>query len=151
MKIANLCKITSLFFMLILMAGTGNRALADIAVIVNANNPLATLTQKDAGKIFMGKLRLFPGTNLEIHAFDLATDHSLRHTFYEKLVSMNASRLARYRASYLFGGKGRLPESVADESSLIYSVNTHINGIGYVSLRPLPDNVKVVFILKTDD
>lgn len=125
---------------------------ADLLVIVNRQNPLDSLSENEVRKIFLGRIRLYPHTTREIVSFDLEARAPSRQFFYQTLMNMDAAQLSSYRASYLFSGKGRIPETTDTEAELLQAVGADAQAIGYVTedslaSSPQRDAVKVVFRL----
>lgn len=135
------------FCLVLLLALTIGIAHADIAVIVHPTNPIAQLQEKDVQKIFLGRLRMFPGTDLEVQALDLPEDHPVFIAFYARTAQMSPAKLRRYRAYYLFSGKGMLPETADSEEAMLKRVASLPTAIGYVDTRQLNSNVKILFTL----
>lgn len=90
---------------------------AEIAIIVNPSNPLDTLSTHEVKKIFLGRARLFPGTDQAIAVLDQSRDNDIYKVFYTDVVGFGLNKLKRYRAAYLFSGKGKLPETVTNHEA----------------------------------
>lgn len=123
-------------------------ATADIAIITHPDNPVANLNQKEVQKIFLGRLRMYPESELETQAVDLPAEDPLFLRFYDTIAQMNAAKIKRYRAYYLFSGKGRLPLVEPDEKHVMTRVASDPSAIGYVDASLVTDQVRVVFVLK---
>jgi ABC-type phosphate transport system substrate-binding protein len=117
---------------------------AELAVIVNPQNPVEDLSAREVTKLFLGRLRMYPGTDLETEVIDQQEDQPAFRDFYQQLVRMNQSKLMRYRASYLFSGQGNLPTEVSDDAEVKRYVASHINAIGYIDISAVDDSVRVV-------
>ncbi len=142
--------------LLALLHLTSPLAAADLLVIVNRQNPVTSLSENEVRKIFLGRIRLYPRSNREIFSLDLAAQTAARRFFYQTLMNMDEAQLSGYRASYLFSGKGRLPEMRDNEQALLQAVSSHAEAIGYVTenhllASPLREEVKVVFRLPWED
>lgn len=121
---------------------------ADIAVIVNPENPLSALNEDDVRRIFMGRMRLYPNSDQGIEAVDQAEAHSGFANFYKTIAGLTPAKLKRQRASYLFSGKGRLPQALNDDASVLDFVAKNPAAIGYVASENLDARVKQVLLLK---
>ncbi|MCP5209380.1 MAG: hypothetical protein H6998_00470 [Hahellaceae bacterium] len=117
---------------------------AELAVIVNPQNPVEDLSAREVTKLFLGRLRMYPGTDLETEVIDQQEDQPAFRDFYHQLVRMNQSKLMRYRASYLFSGQGNLPTELPDEAAVKRYVASHINAIGYIDVSAVDDSVRVI-------
>ena len=138
-------------FLFCLLLTAREPALADIAVIVNPHNPVSALTQDDLQKIFLGRMPLFPQTDREIHAIDLPDSSTTFAAFYRRVVKLDGTRLKRYRAYYLFSGRGRLPEEAQNQADVIDRVSKDETAIGYVDCRKVTDVVRVLTVLPDRD
>jgi len=106
--------------------------LAQLVVVVNQNAPVTKLNMDELRLIFLGRLQLFPGTKVSISVLDQKETSPAFISFYEKVAKMSALELARYRASFLFSGRGRLPEVLDGDANVIEAVQRHQGAIGYV-------------------
>jgi ABC-type phosphate transport system substrate-binding protein len=109
-------------------------AQAEIAVIAHVQNPLASLSESEVRKIFLGRLQLLPSSRTEILTLDQSVDSPTLATFYHAEMDMTPSQLSGYRAAYLFSGKGRIPEIENDDLSVLERVKATHNAIGYIDL-----------------
>lgn len=109
-------------------------AQAEIAVIAHVQNPLASLSESEVRKIFLGRLQLFHSSRTEILTLDQSVDSPTLATFYHAEMDMTPSQLSGYRAAYLFSGKGRIPEIENDDLSVLERVKATHNAIGYIDL-----------------
>jgi ABC-type phosphate transport system substrate-binding protein len=116
-----------------------------IAVVVGHSSPVKALSSRQVQKIFMGKLRLYPSSGHEVVAYDLVDGMDTKDQFYQSLVSMPPAKLAKYRASYLFSGKGRLPKRLESAHDLSEKLQRDPGGIGYMRARQVTDDVRVIY------
>ena len=122
-------------------------AVADIAIIAHPANPQSSLSEKEVQKIFLGRLRMFPDSNTETVTLDLPEESTLYSEFYEQIAKMNAAKVKRYRAYYLFSGKGRIPEQVDNQQAVIKKVMENPAAIGYVDTSEDLSQVKILLLL----
>ena len=121
---------------------------ADILVVTNAKNSLDVLTLQEVKKIFLGRMTRFPDSGKDITVLDLDDKQKLYDEFYNKVIRMDSNRLKRYRARFLFSGKGMLPEKASDQQAVLGIIQSKETAIGYIELAPeesLPADMKVVF------
>lgn len=121
---------------------------ADIAVVVHPDNPIKKLSQKDVQRLFLGRMDHFPNTRLKVESLDDKEGSQPYLNFYGQVIRMSASKLKRYRAYYLFSGKGKLPASLNGADNLIKYVAQANGAIAYVPLEKVTDKVKVVYTYK---
>jgi len=122
-----------------------NSALGDIAIIVHPDNPVTQLTNKEVKKIFLGHTRLFPKTQLGMRVLDVESDHPSYKIFYEDFIGFPVHKLQRYRAAYLFSGKGLLPDKVPDPDAVKKTVGSDVSAIGYIDASAVDSSVQVIF------
>lgn len=123
---------------------------ADLSVIVHPNNPIKSLSHKDVQRLFLGRSVMFPSTTTKIYAIDHDENSQVYASFYSKVIKMKSNKLKKYRAYYLFSGKGRLPLILDKPDDVINRVAVTENAISYVNIDNVPDNVKVVFTMPTN-
>jgi ABC-type phosphate transport system substrate-binding protein len=121
------------------------KAFADLAIIVNPQNPVTTLSDKQIAKIFMGRLRMFPDTKLDAEVVDQPENQATFSNFYLHIVKMNPTKLKRYRASYLFSGQGNLPTELESDDAVKSYIATTPTAIGYIESAHVDATVKVVY------
>lgn len=104
----------------------------DLVVVAHADNPVPTLTPLQVKQLFLGRLRLFPDTRLEVLLLDLPHDSPVFAWFYNRYTDMDVVRLSRYRSRYLFSGQGRLPESLPDAAAVRERLAEQPGALGYL-------------------
>lgn len=119
---------------------------ADILVIVNAKNPVATLEKKQVVDLFMGRVSAFPG-GAPAQSLDLKTGIPLRADFYKQLTGKSEAQVDAYWATLVFAGRMSPPKQFSDSPSLVKEVTRNKAAIAYVESQPLPDSVKIVMVL----
>lgn len=119
-------------FLGLAMALCSSLAAADIFIITNPNNPVKQLSSKEVRKVFLGRLHLYPGTEHEPLAIDQPHTSELYRTFYEQLIGISLPKLKRYRAYYLFSGKGKIPSEVTSQQAVVDAVIRSTYAIGYL-------------------
>lgn len=140
-----------LFLGSILVALTCSQLYADLVVIVHPNNPASDLSPKQLQRIFLGRMPLFPHSDQEIRAVDLPDDDPAFIQFYQQVIELEGTQLKRYRAYYLFSGRGKLPLVLGSSKEVIRQVAESPRAIGYVLDSELDDSVKVILTLPSPD
>jgi hypothetical protein len=125
-------------------AGTAN---ADIYIIVQAGNPLRSLTQKEAVDLFMGRSRAFANGDFAL-VFDLPRDSPQRSAFYLALTGMNQAQVNSYWSRLMFSGQSMPPQPLPDETAMIDIVKRNPSAIGWLSKEPTDKQVRTVLVLK---
>lgn len=123
-------------------------ARADMAVIVHPSNPVTTLSAEDVRRIFMGRMRMYPASSVGVEALDLPDSNARFVDFYKSVSNVTPAKLKRQRASYLFSGKGRLPQVVADEAAMKALVASNPQAIGYIPVELVDASVRTISIIR---
>lgn len=153
MKRIQMLKKGALIFTLLFLAVTNSYA--DLAVIVNKDNPVDTLTINEVRNIFLSRTALFPKSQLKIRALDLSQKSDQYKDFYQAIANMTVIKVSRYRARISFGGKGAIPAILEGSDKLLKTVSENQNAIGYVEITDamekqiLDKGVKVVLKIET--
>lgn len=139
-------RLVILYFLLCLSAF----ARGEVLIIVNADNPVDQLTQKQTVDLFMGRVRSFAG-NQPAQTLDLVSGAPVRAPFYRALTGKSEAQIDAYWATLIFAGKMPPPRQFATEREVISEVAGNPRAIGYVSDRyDLPPSVKAVLRLSAD-
>lgn len=109
------------------------------------------MSVKEIKKIFLGRLRMFPDTNQATQVLDQEASSETYQYFYEEHIGFSISKLKRYRAAYLFSGKGVLPSKLGDHQSIKEKVISDKNAIGYINSKFVDEKVKVVYRWTSSD
>lgn len=123
---------------LMLMSHT---AFAEVAVVVHPSNGVA-LDNGDISRIYLGKLKSFPGGGPVI-PLDLKEGSAIRSTFVDKVLGKSESQLKAYWSKLVFSGQGQPPKSV-DDAEMLSLVAANPNMIGFVDAANVNDSVKVI-------
>ena len=123
---------------------------ADVSVVVHPSSKIESLTTKQIKKLFLGRLRMLPNTDREAVVVDQGADSLPHKRMYSELVRMTPTNLKRYRAAYLFSGKGRLPITVEGNDQVKDFVAGSLSAIGYIDAASVDDSVKSVYLLSID-
>ena len=131
-----------LLFLIVVGGWTLESAAAEIAVIVSKDLDLASLSQSDIKRVFLGKKRKLAGKKVKL--VDLKnSDISAR--FYADIIGKSGASLRKYRAKLIFTGRGRAPKEVSTPSEVKSFVSSESGAIGYIPASDLDASVKAVF------
>lgn len=122
-------------------------ARADFYVVVNANNPLRALTQKEAVDLFMGRSRAFANGDLAL-IFDLPRDHPRRAAFYQALTGMSAAQVNSYWSRLMFSGQSVPPQALPDETAMAGILRRNPSALGWLGREPTEPGLRTVLVLK---
>ncbi|MDJ0880855.1 MAG: hypothetical protein QNJ56_04325, partial [Gammaproteobacteria bacterium] len=84
-----------LFTMLMMLLSTG--AWAEIVVVVNKNNDISALSQKEIIDIYMGRKQSFPNGKPAL-PLDQAAQSMIRKDFYQILINKSPAQINAYWA-----------------------------------------------------
>jgi len=121
------------------LAATAPLAHAEVAVIVAANASVSP-SQSEVANIFLGK-------NNSLKGIDQKGWNPTKEKFYSMLTNKSESQLKSYWSGLVFTGKGQPPQSVDDDASVVATVGSEANRIGYVDKAAVNNKVKVLFTL----
>ena len=116
---------------------------ADLAVVVNADNPTDSVTVEELINVFLGRSRQLAG-GTKVIPIDQMEGESARIEFYDKVVKKSPSQLNSYWSRLIFAGKGRPPYAVMNDQEVIEFVSANPSMIGYVDTTAVDDSVKVI-------
>jgi ABC-type phosphate transport system substrate-binding protein len=131
-------------FSLCLCVLLGANAYAEVAVIVSANNPNASIDADTLSRIFLGKASNFPDGNQAIPV-DQTEGATARESFNEKVLGKNSSQLKAYWSRLIFTGKGTPPKESGSDADVKALVANNPNLIGYIDSSAVDGSVKVLY------
>ena len=117
---------------------------ADVAVIVNARNPLGSMNSKQVQDIFLGRTRSFANDRI---ALPIDQSSPLRAEFYRRLTGRSLEQINAYWARILFTGQASPPLQVPDDAAMLKTIRDNEGAIGYIDKSHLDDSVRVLLIL----
>lgn len=131
--------------LLLLLAGVpGSTAGADFKVIVNAGNPVDSITKSDLSKMFLKKTESWP-SGQAIIPVDLAPDSPVRESFSEDVHGRKVASVKSYWQRQIFSGKAVPPVEYKSEVNVITFVAGNPGAVGYVADKTQLDyRVKVL-------
>ncbi|MBR8845192.1 MULTISPECIES: hypothetical protein [Pseudoalteromonas] len=119
-------------------------ATADIAVIVNKDNPIESISQRQLIDMYMGKYVAFPNGDMAV-TYDYEKSHPLRGPFFLALTGRNESQINAYWSRIKFSGKVSPPQSFSSPSTILENIRNTPNAIGYVPADFVTGDVKVIY------
>ena len=127
-------------FFLLLVA---NCAWAEIVVVVNKDNDISELSQKEIIDIYMGRKQSFPNGKPAL-PLDQAAQSMIREDFYLNLVNKSPAQINAYWARLLFTGRASPPRIIQEASVVLDAIEQNPSAIGYIHSSMLNDRVKAV-------
>ncbi len=120
-----------------------SHASEEILVIVNKDNQITELSQRELIDLYMGRSQQFPNGRYVIR-IDQLPDSKIREAFYRSLVDKSVTQVNAYWARLLFTGRASPPVVVTDDKLVIKTVSENRNTIGYITADQLDNSVKVI-------
>ncbi len=120
---------------------------AELYLVVNAANPLRSLSQREAVALFTGRTRSYPNGD-PARPFDQPRDSPAREAFYMALTGMDLARINSYWARLLFSGQVLPPTVVRNDVEMVESIKQRADALGYLSSAPSDPALRVVLVLK---
>jgi len=122
-------------------------AWADIAVVVNAANPVKQLSVQQVSDLYLGRARSFPNGEYAL-VFDLMRGDTLRQQFFTSLAGMTPQQVNAYWSRLMFTGQVLPPQQLPNDAMVLDIVRRNPGAIGYVNAQALDASVRVVLTLK---
>lgn len=115
-------------------------------VIVNAANPITTISRDDLSRIFLKQMTRWPEGG-GIAAADLAPNSPVRERFTRDVHGRSVSAIRAYWHRQIFTGHAVPPVERASDAEMLEFVARDTNAIGYVSAAtPLGRTVRVLVV-----
>lgn len=135
-----------LIWLCLVLAGLASVQAAEIAVIVNPNNPVSVMTAREVSDLYLGRSRSFVLDEQKIPAavYEQPQDSTLRESFFRALNGMNLKQLNAYWARLRFSGEVLPPMTLPDSRLVLDAVSRNRGGIGYIDAALVDTSVKVV-------
>lgn len=116
----------------LLMAPTAEATAQDHKIIVNAANPVGSMSREEVAQAFMKrKGRWDDGT--EIAPIDLGADSPVRDSFSTAVHERSPSAVRAFWQQQIFSGRGVPPVEVKTDREVVAFVASKPGAIGYVS------------------
>lgn len=120
---------------------------AELAVIVNAANPVRQLSAQQVSDLYLGRARTFPGGEYAL-VFDLPRDDVLRQKFFLGLTGMSPQQINAYWSRLMFSGQVLPPQALPSDRAVLDIVRRNASAIGYVRAEGLDSSVRIVLTIK---
>ena len=119
-------------------------AFAQVAVVVNPKNPLASMTADQVSGIFLGKSNTLPSGATAMPT-DLPDSVPTREIFYPKVTGKSTAQVKAAWSRLVFSGKATPPKELASSADVKKFVASNPDAIGYIEKSAVDSSVKVVF------
>lgn len=122
-------------------------AFADVVVIVNAANPVRSMSADEVAALYLGRSRVFPSGEFAL-VFDQPRDSALRQQFFKQVTNMAIGQVNTYWSRLMFSGQEMPPQPLPNEQAVIDIVRRNPGAIGYVSTPPKESGLRIVLHIK---
>lgn len=144
-----------LFSILVVFISSGfisspNAVQSELAVIVNADNPVATMTASQVKLTYLRKInKRWKELNKNIIPLDRKTDNEIRKSFLKEVLQMTSDDYSRYFTEREYANAEAPPVKLSSDDEIIEYVENNIGAIGFVSKSAIKagGKVKIVFSL----
>jgi len=144
-----------LFSLLVIFISSGfisspNVIQSDLAVIINVDNPVATMTASQVKLTYLRKInKRWKELNKNIVPIDRKTDTESRKGFLKEVLQMTSDDFSRYFTEREYQNAEAPPVKFASDDEMIDYVENNIGAIGFVSKSAIKpgSKVKIVFSL----
>ena len=129
-----------------LLADPATGADAPVKVIVNASNPVVSLTRESVSRMFLKKQPRWADGRV-VRPVEPA-DERLQEAFAQAFHGKGRKAVDHYWRELIFSGRETPPEGKAKEAAVVAAVAKDPVAIGYVEQAPTDPNVKVIPVTK---
>lgn len=120
---------------------------AEIVVIVNQENAVASLKREQVVDLFMGRDLNFPDGS-PASPIDQSLDSRIRADYYQAMVGKTVAQVNAYWARLVFTGRATPPRVMRSMEAILKTVRENRDAIAYIDSEHLDAKVKVVFRVK---
>jgi ABC-type phosphate transport system substrate-binding protein len=130
---------------LVLARSAGAQA-PEYKIIVNAANPVTTLSREHVTRIFLKKVSTWPNGQ-PAAPVDLRSGSPTRRAFSRVVLGKDPAEVAAYWNQLIFSGRGLPPPTKSSDSEVLAYVRDNPNAVGYVAADArIGEGVKVVAV-----
>lgn len=130
-------RFTGLTFGLLLSFLSG-AALAEVVVVVSAQNSLDSLSRSQLADIYLGRSVSLPNGET-LTPIDQSERSSIHGQFYQQYLGRSAAQIKSHWSRLIFTGRGQPPRNVSDSQAVVDIVSDNRSAIGYIDSSLVPD------------
>lgn len=113
-----------------------------LVVVVNAANPIQSLSKKEVIDIYMGRFKTFPDGQ-PVAPIDFPSGSEEKKSFYQQLVSKDERKIKAYWSRLLFSGRATPPIQADSKQQVLESLNDQ--ALAYVPAKEVTQEMKIVY------
>lgn len=140
-------KLATATLLCLLSGGYSALSCADIAVVVNPENSVAAMNEREVKDLFLGRFLAFPD-GLAALPLDQPVKSKIRAQFYKQLTGKTVPQINAYWARLIFSGRATPPRTAASSEEIRQMVIDNRNAIAYVDSKHVTPDMHVVLTLK---
>ncbi len=118
----------------------------DLAVIVNTDSGVVSVSPEEARNLFLGRQRYLRSALMALPVEQVVPE-ATREQFYARLVRMPVAQVRAYWARLYFTGKAQPPLQAGSAEETLGIVAANRGAIGFVERAKLDRRVRVVLVL----
>ncbi|MBC7714608.1 MAG: substrate-binding domain-containing protein [Rhizobacter sp.] len=139
-----------LLFMAIMMLVCTQVSAADVTVIINAKNPVNSITNEELNAFFIKKERNWKDGNA-VRFFDHRDENNNRKLFLKKYIKKTSREIELYWIGEKIYTGNIAPIQITSDSMMVSMVSRFSGGIGYVSSKfVIPKTVKRITVTNSE-
>lgn len=113
----------------------------ELAVIVNAKNPAATLTREEVKIYFLKERPIWPNGE-KVRSVDSLVSTPERKAFLGSILQLSSDQLEKYWVGARYSSGVALPPKVPSDKDMIEYVVSYDGAIGYVNVKSIAPDVR---------
>lgn len=122
-------------------------AAADYVVVVNAANPVTSLSRTEASRLFLRSATQWPNGD-HVKPVDLAKGSPIRAAFTKEVLGRSPGAIEQYWTQAVFSGRAVPPPEKRSDAEVVAYVRETPGAIGYVSAGASTDGVRRISVSK---
>lgn len=122
------------------------QATGSLWVVVSADSPLRSISQKEVLALYTGRARTHLG-GVPATPLDQRRDGPAREAFYQALTGMDIGRINTYWARLHYTGQVQPPQPVHDDAAVVQRLRGDPSAIGYLTHEPQDTGLRVLMRL----
>jgi len=125
---------------------------SDLAIIVNKENTVTTLTESEVKLYWMRKIKKrWPDINKNIRPADYKSKNAAQTTFYAKVLGLTAVDVETYFTQKQYDSAEKPQDKLASDDEMVNFVANEVGAIGFINVASLSEankaRVKVVCVV----
>ncbi|MGQ4879105.1 phosphate ABC transporter substrate-binding protein [Billgrantia sp. LNSP4103-1] len=129
----------------LLLCLVSSTALAEVVVVVSAQNPVAALSRSELADIYLGRASRFPNGR-PATPVDHRENSPAYLAFYREYLGQTPAQIKMHWSRLIFTGRGQPPRSLADSMAVADFIAGNATAIGYLDNAHLDQRLRVVTV-----